>query len=148
MENNRVGVIVVVVALLGFGGAEVLTSGELADAYICPLTQNVGIFPEGLSDSGKTGYYIDLSGARQGVSCREGRVYEPWILLIDYAKSQGVSIADLLNSPIDQNTTMVQVKGVQGVYDCDISNSVLETYTLCQKNGREVYAGELLIPVR
>lgn len=148
MDKKTVGIISVVMLLLGFGGSQTLSSDELSNAYVCPLTKELGIFPEGLSSSGKTGYYIDSTGTKKGESCNEGRTFEPWISLVSYAELNNVNVAEFLNEQTPEDITLVQVKGTQGIYYCPISNGVLETYTLCQKNGREVYAGELLIEPR
>jgi len=99
----------IVSMLIGFGGNELLTEKQIQNTYICPLTEEVGVFDR-LSGSEKTGYSL-VNGIEEGFPCRIGRDYEPWIPLLEYAESQGVDISELIQKDtIKKDTSMVKCK--------------------------------------
>ena len=100
-EKTIAGLVGLVLILAGFGGNALFTEDEFDNAYVCPLTEEVGVFHR-LSASGKTGYYFDTQGLELKVACRSGRVYEPWIKLNDYAKSKGVDPLSLIIQAKDE----------------------------------------------
>ena len=92
-EKITIGIIAILSALAGFGGNTYLTPDQIDNGYICPLNDNIGVFHR-LSTSGKTGYYYDLDNNEIKVSCRSGRVFEPWMSLKQYAQEHGVNLIE------------------------------------------------------
>lgn len=138
-----VGVVAVVAALAGFGGGRTLTPTQFRNAYVCPQSGEVGIFPLGLSDSGKTGYYM-VNGTEKGERCNVGRNYYSWVPLEEYAKKKGVDINEILKG---RNITEIPIKGRQGTYNCKLKGGAISAYSRCYENGTfKVYAGELINP--
>ena len=84
--NGLVGIMLI---LGGFGGGLFFDENEFNNAYVCPLNEQVGIFHR-LSASEKTGYYFDETDTEKRIACREGRTYEPWIPLKQYAIDKGI----------------------------------------------------------
>ena len=62
------GIVGVLCVLLGFGGNVALTAEQASHVYLCPTTQNIGIF-EKLSSTGKVGYYTNDLGKQASSSC-------------------------------------------------------------------------------
>ena len=97
------GLIGTLLLLVGFGGSQLLTQGQLDNAYVCTTNENVAIFQR-LSSTMKTGYYLDEDGVEQSIVCRNGF----WVSLKEYATSKGVTIDSLLQKSLlisDSNYT-------------------------------------------
>jgi hypothetical protein len=93
LDNKLVlGVIGTVLLLCGFGGSQLLDKDTVDNAYVCNVNDKVGIFegnnrhPEPLSDTKKSGYYINEFGEDKYSICRGGI----WMPLIEFAKMNGV----------------------------------------------------------
>jgi len=149
MEKNKVvaGIIALVTGLAGFGGSQALTPTQFQNAYVCPQSGEVGIFSQGLSDSGITGYYM-VNGTKESERCNVGYDYYSWVPLKEYAKNKGVDVNEILKGS-GENITQVPVRGRQGVFTCKLEGGAIEAYSKCYQNGSfEVYAGELINPPR
>lgn len=88
---SRLGVIGIVTALLAVvGGATylVVQPDELANTYICPSNNNVGVFPGGISPSGLTTYI------QSGNSSGSKRCSVSWIKCSDYAAQNNFTCLD------------------------------------------------------
>ncbi|MFH1638429.1 MAG: hypothetical protein ABIB71_08440 [Candidatus Woesearchaeota archaeon] len=143
---ERVGLIGTIVVLALFGGSMYLTSLEAENAYYCPLTEDVAVFHR-LSDSAKTGYYLD-NEVEESLSCNEGRVYQEWIPLRRYVEEQGLEWQDVFQPSCETEVEVIKVRGEQGEYHCLYNNEgVLETYSKCYKDGIfKAWVGELICP--
>jgi hypothetical protein len=145
IDKKTIGVIMLVSALAGFGGNEMLISGTvdtLDRAYVCPLTDSLAFFDR-LSASGKTGYYTDEAGTEQSEACRSGNTYETWISLAEYAEMHGVSTEEFLASSKETPDTqgMASVCGREGCYLCE---APIKAYSKCQTTINT--AGEIILP--
>lgn len=139
-EKIRTGIIALITALVAFGGSQYLTAEELENTYYCQLTGEIGIFDR-LSSSSKTGYYIDSHGNEESESCRKGYTYEPWIPLLEYAESQGLSVQDLINTSPSSMAERAEVCGRQGCFFCE---TPIKAYSEC--DGTTDRAGEIVLP--
>ncbi len=87
------GIIGLVGILLGLGGSVVFSQDQIDNSYVCTVNERLGVFegndrhPEALSDTSKTGYYINSDGEDKYSVCRNGY----WKSLKDYAYDKGVS---------------------------------------------------------
>jgi len=89
------GIIGLLLVLAGFGGNIVLYPDEFTNAYVCPITENVGIFHR-ISSTGKTGYYNDTFGVEKSIACRSGNTYASWVSLDSYLTERGLNKKDFI----------------------------------------------------
>lgn len=98
------GIIGLLLVLGGLGGGIFLTEDQFNNAYVCPLNENVGVFHR-LSASEKTGYYYDTEGIEKRIACKEGRTYQPWESLKEYAENKGINpLSFLIQNTPEQET--------------------------------------------
>ena len=120
METKIIIGIVAIVSMLagGFGGTMLFTQDQLDNMYVCSLTDEVGIFDR-LSASMKTGYWMDDLGVEQKKACRDGRIYDPWVPLEQYAEDHNVSINDLLEPKIVNDIQIIYESSNAGIqWEC------------------------------
>ena len=142
MDKKQAGVIGLIALIAGFGGSEVLTVDQISNAYVCELTEDIGIFDH-LSTSGKTAYYINNDGLEESVRCQVGRTYGLWIPLTEYAESKGVSVEQFMVNTMSETPDKAEVCGRQGCFVCD---TPIEAYSDCL--GTIDRAGEIINPPR
>lgn len=144
MNNKRTGLVCLVTALLAISGTVTLTQEEVDSAYYCPFTEQIAIFSR-LSSSMKTGYYME-NGEERSIPCKEGRVYESWVSLSQYAEDNNIPIEDLLQPTIDlPESDYAIVSGNGGDFYCEYQDRALRKYSKCYQNGVFLnYAGELI----
>lgn len=103
MENKiQKGIIGILSLLVVFGGAMYLTQDEFDNAYVCDLTEEVGIFYGGISNSGLTGY-PHAENRTEYKRCKKDGINGDWIPLSIYLEEQGISFNDLLEKKIISN---------------------------------------------
>ena len=107
-QKYLVGIIGVISMLVGAGGTMLFSGEDLNNVYVCPLTDQVGVF-ERLSGSAKTGYYT-INGSEQSAACRIGRTYAAWIQLQDYEYAQQISGSDAQIFALETKTGVSQPK--------------------------------------
>jgi len=115
METNTkigAGILGLLLVLAGFGGSILLTPEQLDHAYVCSISEKVGIFDR-LSSTAKSGYFIDETGAEKSAVCTGGL----WIPLKEYAAAKGVSVDQFLKSSQLDLAEPGQPGGLQ--YRCD-----------------------------
>ena len=89
-EKAIAGLIGAILLLAGFGGNALLTDNEFQNAYVCSVTEELGIFAGGISGTAYTGYphIEDRTGP---VRCKTSDGMKGiWIGLEEYAKSKGI----------------------------------------------------------
>ncbi len=93
-KNITIGVLALLVtALAGFGGNEVLDKEQFDNAYVCDLNEELGVFLGGISGSQYTGYPHTedrTEPARCKVVADDLTVKGKWIDLEKYANDHGV----------------------------------------------------------
>lgn len=92
------GIIGTVLILFGFGGGVVMDQDQIDHAYVCSVNEKVGIFDR-LSDTAKTGYYLNMEGEEKYNVCRGGT----WINFKKYAKDHGIDPSLLFSSTLNKN---------------------------------------------
>lgn len=104
------GIIGVIGLLLGWGGNIVLSQDQVDNSYVCNANGNVGLFQR-LSDTTKSGYYIDETGVERQKICRDGN----WLPLKQYAKDAGVVLNTLeqkVETVIEERLVRPECSGV------------------------------------
>lgn len=88
LKAGYAGIIGAILVLAGMGGNIVLTPSQFDNTYICPLTDEVGVFDR-LSGSSERAY--PLADTTKGYKdCKTDVGREPWIKLEVYAKDKGL----------------------------------------------------------
>lgn len=115
-SNTAKGFFIFLAALVGFGGAALIDVDIIDTTYVCPTNEKVGAFtgnvahPEPLSDTGKTGYFINALGEDKRNICR----YNAWQPIKEYAKARGVDpqvfISDSTQEVVDEEPETIIVK--------------------------------------
>ena len=89
-EKAIAGLIGVILLLAGFGGNALLTEDEFQNAYVCSVTEEIGIFAGGISGTSYTGY-PNIEDRTGPVRCKTvDGTKGIWIRLEEYAKSKGI----------------------------------------------------------
>ena len=88
-EKTIAGLIGAILILAGFGGNALLTDDEFKNAYVCDITEELGIFAGGISGTAYTGY-PNVDNRKSPTYCKSNEVKGKWIQLDTYAKSKGV----------------------------------------------------------
>ena len=84
------GLVGLILILAGFGGNALLTESEYQNAYVCSVTEELGIFAGGISGTSYTGY-PHIEDRTEPVRCKASDGTKGiWIDLVTYAKSKGV----------------------------------------------------------
>ena len=110
------GLVGLVLLLAGFGGNGLLTDNEFQNAYVCSVTEELGVFAGGISGTAYTGY-PHIEDRTEPVRCKASDETKGiWIDLETYAKSKGVDpLSFLIQSDISINTNPSR-EGIQ--YKC------------------------------
>ena len=122
----KTGIIGLLVLLAGFGGAMMLSQEEYDNAYVCPLTDEWGVFYGGLSSSGQRAY--PLEGTTKGYKdCKLDDSRAEWIKLSVYAESLRLSAEDFINT---HEESVIVISGNscgkdQVCYECSPAGCVL-----------------------
>lgn len=110
------GLIGAILLLAGFGGNALLTENEYQNAFVCSVTEELGVFAGGISGTGYTGY-PNVEDRTEPVRCKTGDGTKGvWIDLETYAESKGV---DPLIFLIKENSESSYVSDREGLqYSC------------------------------
>ena len=103
-DKLKIGVYLFVGILFGLGGNEYIDEDIQKDVFVC--TSNEGLYEctgnsdhnASLSSTAKSCYRVDADGNNKRNVCRNG-VFMP---IVDYAKSKGVSIEDLIKGTMNK----------------------------------------------
>ena len=115
-QKLKQGVAVLVTALLLFGGSEYLEKDMLEDVYVCTSNERLyectgnSAYSTPLSVTAKSCYGTDADGQDRKNLCRNG-VFMP---IVDYAKSKGVSVEDIIKGIMNENEPIQKQSG-QGI---------------------------------
>ncbi len=109
-KNITIGVLLILSALAGMGGSILLEPEQYENAYLCDVTEKVGVFLGGISGTAYTGYphaEDRTDPARCNVEY-DGQVHKgKWVDLKEYAEEQGV---DPLTFLAGQESKVVVIK--------------------------------------
>lgn len=130
-ELARYGIIGLFFALVGSGSTLLLDQGELQHAYVCDMTQEVGIFYGGISGTQYTGYPNELD-RKSPTYCKhpESGVKGKWIPCEEYASAHGKSCAEQIAASTDVSQRDIVLR--QEITDRD-GNHV---FVVCVEEGR------------
>ena len=106
-DKKKLGIIGIIAVLLGSLGTTLVYQDN---TYVCPLTQQVGVFDH-LSHSGKTGYWY-INGTLERASCRSGHIYEAWIPIKQYVEDNNLFTFATINKTIGTQWTCNQTECV------------------------------------
>lgn len=96
------GFIGFVLVLAGFGGNMLLTPDQFENAYVCDLTEEVGIFLGGISGTAYSGY-PNLEDRKGSIKCGTTDNKGKWISLVDYAKEEGIDPLNFIIKSVEEN---------------------------------------------
>ena len=103
IDKTKTGLIGAITLLLVFGGVLYFSPEQLDNAYICDLTEEIGIFYGGISKTGLTAYPYEENRTNY-VRCKKDGVKGVWIPLKEYAKENEINESDLIKNDTINNT--------------------------------------------
>lgn len=110
MDNKILTGIIGLLCILagGFGGSQLLTENELNNAYVCTVTEEVGIFWGGISGTMYRGY-PNIENYKGYKDCKnEQSVKGVWIDLTTYARDNGINPLSLIQTQIEQPNNNIE----------------------------------------
>ena len=95
-KNIMITAIAILLFAAGAGTRTLFTPEEFEHAYVCSITEEVGLFYGGISGTGLTGYPNQDSRAGRKLCKDMDGTKGVWIPLIEYAEQNGLNPLDFI----------------------------------------------------